>query len=305
MNRHCSKFISFAYTAIALFLSGAALAQNSRSYVSINGRDSNDCTVADPCRSINRALAVTDNLGEVVIASSGVYAPATISKPVTISAVGVNATIVTTDIDSVGLKINLLAGDVFVRGLSINGSNAGSSGITTPTENPPGTSFHLSLYNIQVQGYEYGVRFATPNGQLDVYNSQFGPTGGFGALIQGSGATAYVDGSTFDRNLIAIQNDAGTTVTVSNSSVANSNQVGASTGGTMILFKSRIVGNLTGLATGGNSSKIYLADCLISGNRDAWDTVFGGVISGTSPGTSLVVPGQVEIGSLGPTVDLK
>ncbi len=88
-------------------------------------------------------------------------------------------------------------------------------------------------------------------------------------------------------------------------SILNSNQLGAETGRTLILSKSRIVGNSTGLVTEGSDAKIYLADCVISGNQDAWDTTSGGAIIGTWPGTSFIAPGQIEIGSLGPAVGLK
>ncbi len=65
------------------------------------------------------------------------------------------------------------------------------------------------------------------------------------------------------------------------------------------------MGNSTGLVTEGSGAKIYLADCVISGNQDAWDTTSGGAIIGTWPGTSFIAPGQIEIGSLGPAVGLK
>lgn len=300
MNRSFTRFSSFACVAMVFFLSAAALAQNFQSYVSVAGRDTNECTVTAPCRSINRALAVTNKVGEVVIASSGTYDAVTISQPVTISAVGVDASIVTTIASPVGILINA-EGSVAIRGLSIRGSNEGSAGI----EVLPSFSLNLDLENLRVQGYEEGLDIFNPNAVVSVRNSHFDFNGDDGMSIRALNAKVYVEGSSFDHNDHAGILSGASILTVSNSSVLG-NQYGVFAGGiTVVLDRTSVVSNQTALYAGSNGSKIYLADCLISGNGASLDAESGGAIIGTSRGTNFVAPGQEVIGSFGPAVELK
>src|SRR2546428_2736877 len=58
---------------ITLLVSSAAVAQNNRSAVSVNGSDANPCTTTAPCRSFTAALAHTNPGGQAVAFDSGGY----------------------------------------------------------------------------------------------------------------------------------------------------------------------------------------------------------------------------------------
>ena len=76
----------------ALFLT-AVQAQTVR-YVASNGLNSNDCTREAPCRPLQRGIKKTPDGGEIQILDSGTYGNAVrIDRSITVSAVGVSATV--------------------------------------------------------------------------------------------------------------------------------------------------------------------------------------------------------------------
>ena len=87
---------ALAVSAIALAFSVSAQAAASRTFVSTIGNDANtsaNCSPAAPCRTFGAALSVTNPGGEVVVLTSGGYGPATISQPVVITALGIDASV--------------------------------------------------------------------------------------------------------------------------------------------------------------------------------------------------------------------
>lgn len=102
----------------------AALAADNTRYVSITGSNANACTLAAPCRTINKGIAATPPGGELRILNSGFYGNiATIKKSLTISGNGntiyLNAAVV---IDGPGAV-------VAVRGLVLDGQGTVEEGI--------------------------------------------------------------------------------------------------------------------------------------------------------------------------------
>jgi nitrous oxidase accessory protein NosD len=82
------RFLGIAFLALAV----PAAAINSRSAVSVNGVDTNPCTVASPCRSFSAAIAQTTAGGEVVALDSAGYGPFTVPSAMMVSgAPGVHA----------------------------------------------------------------------------------------------------------------------------------------------------------------------------------------------------------------------
>src|ERR1700747_3462028 len=83
----------------------AASAQLSRTAVSINGLDTNPCSVASPCRSFNKAISQTKSTGEVVALDSGGYGPFAVDRAITVQAApGVYAGVTASSGD--GIDIN-------------------------------------------------------------------------------------------------------------------------------------------------------------------------------------------------------
>ena len=79
---------------VFLLLGSAAVAQNNRSAVSLNGSDLNACTTTSPCRSFATALSQTNAGGEIIALDSAGYGPFTIDRAIAVSgAPGVHAAI--------------------------------------------------------------------------------------------------------------------------------------------------------------------------------------------------------------------
>jgi hypothetical protein len=114
-------------TLVSTLFAGSAMAINNRSAVSVNGLDTNPCTVASPCRSFSTALAQTAVAGEVIALDSAGYGPFTISQNVSVSgAPGVHAAITVTSGDG----ITITGGSaVFIYNLVILGTGGGQDGI--------------------------------------------------------------------------------------------------------------------------------------------------------------------------------
>jgi len=62
-----------------------------RSWVASGGRDSNPCTRQAPCATFAKAFTQTSTGGQIDVVDSGMYSPLTITRSVTIKAVGVLA----------------------------------------------------------------------------------------------------------------------------------------------------------------------------------------------------------------------
>ena len=73
----------FALCATFVVCTGA-LAQNTRTAVSVSGNDMNSCTVPSPCRTFAKAITVTNSGGEIIALDSGGYGPFTIDRAVTV-----------------------------------------------------------------------------------------------------------------------------------------------------------------------------------------------------------------------------
>jgi len=266
-----------------------------KTFVATTGSDANDCSENSYCRTLARALAATNPGGEVVVVSSGGYGPATITQAVTITAIGVDASITALP-GQHGLAVNT-TGDVTITGLNLNGGGTGIDGIWVRAV---GT---LRLYNMQIQSFaDNGIEFTGLGGALAVYDSKLSDSGHDGLLLQNGFAQAYVQNTAFDNNAFAGADSLVGNMTIVDSS-AHYNQYGFyANGGEVTLQNDRSAFNSNGIAASG-TGKLSFADCLISDNATAWSVVSGGTISASNPGTSLVTPGQATVGALSaPTV---
>jgi len=78
-----------AFVGFALALSSQpTLAASSRTFVSGSGADAGACDPSAPCRNFAYALSQTDAGGEIVVVSSGSFAPFTIADAISIVAPG-------------------------------------------------------------------------------------------------------------------------------------------------------------------------------------------------------------------------
>jgi hypothetical protein len=285
MQHHGSTTHVIAGAALALVFTFTAQAQNNRSFVATTGDDTNNCSASAYCRTFGRALAVTNSGGEIVVVNSGGYAPATISQPVTITAIGIDASIIATSANA--LTINT-TGDVTITGLNLNGLGIGTNGVHVKAVGV------LRLYNMQIESFtNNGIDFLA-SGNLDVYNSKINDCGI--GLFQNAGQV-YVRKSGFDSNNGAgAESDAGTMAIAD--SFSHYNTIGFyANGGTMALYNNGAVFNTVGIASA-MSGTLYFAHSLLSGNTQSSSVVEASMF-GSSPGTSLVTPGQTTVGTPG------
>ncbi len=291
MQMHRPMIKQIVCAAMALAFTTAAWALNEVSYVSTTGNDTNPCTEKLPCLTIDHALAVTSPGGTIILQTSGAYDPATISQAVTIEAVGVDAWISTT---AAGNAVTISAtGNVTLNGFALRGHGKGTDGVMVTQVGV------LRLFNLQIDDFtSNGVEFDASGGEMNVSNLQADSNANDGLLINATGAEAYVDGSSFDVNASAGAVSEVGKLTLNNSS-AHFNGVGfAADGGTVTLNNDRAIFNGTGLGVSA-TGKMRFANCLVSDNTTAaWNVAVGGQLSGSSPGTTFIVPGQMHSGHL-------
>jgi len=284
---------ALAASAMALAFSASAQAKANQTFVSNTGSDTNvsvDCSASANCRTIAAALTVTNPGGELTVVNSGEYGAATITQPVVITAIGIDASIRATSGNALTIGTT---GSVTITGLHLHGDGgAGYDGIYVSQVG------FLRLYDMNVENFAAnGVEFAASGGNLAVYGSKFTDCGHDGLVLDAPGSRAYVHGTEFDNNANAGADTARGHITIADSSAHYNGTGFYANGGNMELYGARAIYNVYGLvATGG---ALYLADCLIADNAYSYVIVSPGTISGSSPGTTLISPGQLSFGTLG------
>ncbi len=296
------KVIAGAAVALALTFTARTqnrtnvIALNNRSFVATTGDDANTCTSAAYCRTFARALAMTNSGGEIVVVNSGGYGPFSITQPVVITAIGIDAAVTQTTSGQNAITINT-TGNVTITGLNLNGGGTGSCGILVTHVGS------LRLCSMQVQNFaNHGIE-ADAGTATSIYDSKVNDNGGCG-LITFSPPT-YVHNTAFDNN-----GGAGAISTAANLTIADSsaqhNGVGfwANGSSTIVLDNDSVSLNGTGIEVE-NSAKLYFAHCVLSGNTTAYYVITGGALAGSNPGTSLIAPGQATTGVLSTATNLQ
>ena len=289
----------------ALFIAPAH-AQRARTFVASYGNDANPCTFGSPCKTFQQAVNVVAAGGEVTAIDSAGFGPIAISQAITITSPdGVEAGIVPV---SGGNAITISAGPIdaiVLRGLTLNGSGAGSNGVVFNT----GAS--LTVTNCVVQNFATDGSITSGNGILiqptssqvnfTITNSIFANNGNVGILYISSGGSASANGvvdhvtGTGNFDGIAVISGTGSTVTaISNSNFSNNsddgifvsngtgpltmsidtvsavsnsvNGIAASGTPNVLLGRSVITGNGTGVENGTTNTFFTYKDNRISGN---------------------------------------
>jgi hypothetical protein len=238
------------------------------------------------CRTLAVALSVTNANGEVVVVNSAGIGAATITQSVVITAIGVDASIFVTSGNA--LTINT-AGNVTITGLDLDGGGTGGDGIQVQAVG------FLRLANMQIQNFaDAGIELGSGNLAVDdsrISDSLYG-------LYQ-TGGEAYVRNTEFDHNSFGALSSAGH-MTIGDSSVHYCGGGFAAFGGTVALYNDRIIFNTNGI-TSEEDGTLYFANCFISGNTHSY-YISGGTIASSSPGTNLITPGQLALGTLSTAV---
>jgi hypothetical protein len=197
MNRF-ALFATAVATMFALLHGTPAQALNAKSWVSRAGSDSNPCTLAMPCATLQHAHDATASGGEISILDPGDYAGLFISQAISISHDRAGEATIGS-VGSVGIIISAGVGNVVsLRGLVFDGM--GSSG-------PAGIDFNLAsalhIQNCVFRNYEsavvgYGIRLfpAAHTSQLFVSDTIIfnnGSAAGSGGILIAPEGTASVN----------------------------------------------------------------------------------------------------------------
>jgi hypothetical protein len=270
-------------TVTANFVPLSPTGVNNRSFVSTTGNDASSCAITAPCRTLTRALAMTDGFGEIIVLSSGDYSPATIAQPVTISAIGVDAAITQSNAGQNALTINT-PGNVTITGLSLHGMGTGNDGIQVQQVGV------LRLYHVTAESFKGAGVEVDGADNLSIQDSRFTDNWNGVAILNGL-AQAYVRRTSLDHNTsVGLYVSSG--VAIASDSSAHFNSDGfESIGSTLLVTASRSVSNGTGLSAEGASASATLqfSSCSVALNSSyAYASFSGGAVSGANPGTSLL-----------------
>jgi hypothetical protein len=257
-----------------------AQAQAMRTFVSGGGQDSNPCTVAAPCQTLQAALSKTLTGGEISALDTANYGYVTINQAVSIisghGATGVSATSSVT-----GITISAGASDVInLQGLDIDGAGSGADGIQFNT----GAS--LNVQNSVIRGFSNGINFQ-PNGSsaLSVGNTLVSnnSTGvRFQTSATSTGVLNDVQLVNNGNGIVALgtKSTGLATVTIQNSVVANNSTVGILSGGysAVMVGNSTIANNGVGLEAQNTGALLQASGSTVTGNATGWLAATGGQV---------------------------
>jgi Collagen triple helix repeat (20 copies) len=285
MKKSVAPFILAATIFVCLIPGPPAQAQATRTFVSGLGADTNPCSLAEPCRTLQAAVAQTDAGGEIDVLDVAGYGAVTINKAISIVS-NFDARLFASAPNSIGVTINAGAADqINLQGLIIDEAGIGGTGVQFNS----GAS--LNIQNCVIRRFtQAGILFqAGGSSSLFVTNTLVSDAAGANGVgidvIPGSGAARAV----LDR--VQLINVGGT---------------GANAGAnaTVILKGSTIVGNAIGVDIANTATAISFGNNAISGNGQ---NIVGGPISEqgvTGPagpaGPQGVQGAQGPIGSTGP-----
>jgi hypothetical protein len=172
-------------------------------FVAITGLDTNPCTRTQPCRTLQRGHDVAAAGDEVQVLDSGEFGPdLAIAKSITISAVGVSATI-SHPANSPAVTVNAPGISVVLRGLVLNGSDTGFDGILIEDA----AAVHVENCEIE-RFFSNGISLTSDDTRMFVSGSSFRDNGS-GIFVDAEAAFTIVN-SRFENNLDpAIVNSGG------------------------------------------------------------------------------------------------
>jgi hypothetical protein len=262
-----------------------------RVFVSGSGSDANPCSLGAPCRSFQQAHNTVLAGGEIVALDAAGYGPLNISKAVTVTAIGIEASI--TSNSATGAAISISAGPsdtVTIRGLTIIAGTLANDGVDVNSAKSV-TITDTSITGFPVQGVNI-----TPSASLDVELSGVTANNnthhGLQLFPSGSGAvTALVTQSSFNGNgldgvFVTGVNSTGTIkATLSLTTAANGGAgISVDTGAAksvpvVMVTQCKLANNNFGLFAQ-DGVKVLVDRSQISGNlQKGWTAITGAVVN--------------------------
>jgi Right handed beta helix region len=207
---------SVALVALTFFGSSLAFAQATRTWVSGVGDDANPCSRTAPCKTFAGAISKTALGGEISVLDPGGYGAVTITKPITISGVGEQSSILASGVQGVIINITQVinapqTNTVTLRNLQINGA-----GVTLGTNGVHAFgNTTVILDHVNVFGFGTNGVLAEDNSRVSITNGVFFNNSGI-AIHAIETAQITLENSQVNGNNIAVQSDLGATIRLSN-----------------------------------------------------------------------------------------
>jgi hypothetical protein len=216
------RFTSTAMVALAVtFSATAAHAQATRTWVSGVGDDVNPCSRTAPCKTFAGAISKTATGGEISVLDPGGYGAVTITKPITISGVGEQASILASGVPGVTINITMVltppqTNTVTLRNIQINGAGLtlGTHGVRVLGATT------VILDNVNIFGFGSNGVLAEDTSKVTIANSTLFNISGI-AVHSIETATITVENSQINGNNIAVQPDLGSQIRLSNNGFYN------------------------------------------------------------------------------------
>src|ERR1700690_2585532 len=125
-----SIFVAAGLALAGMLSAAPAQAQNTRSFVSGHGVDTNPCTLAAPCGTFQHAHDQPNAGGEIAVLDTAGYGGLFISKAISIVNPGAFEAGISIASAGTGITISVGTSDaVILRGLTIDGGGIGAAGI--------------------------------------------------------------------------------------------------------------------------------------------------------------------------------
>jgi hypothetical protein len=229
-----------------LSIASSARAQATRTWVSGVGDDANPCSRTAPCKTFAGAISKTAAGGEISVLDPGGFGALTITKSITLDAVGVVAGVLVSGTN--GIVIQAAPTDtIILRGLTIEG-DAGT-GLNGVRYNVAG---RVVVEDCLIYGFGQNlidVALSSGNGMLEVRNTRLvGGAQGVHMISGGGTLTASLSNVAITGTVDGVNLESGF-ASLTNSVISGNSQFGliAQNGSTISIANSLISDNATGL----------------------------------------------------------
>jgi hypothetical protein len=310
--KHTSIIVAAGFALVALLPSTPAAA---RLFVSPTGSDSNDCSLATPCRNLQAAVYKSGSGGEITVLGTAGYSGGVtlfIDRAISIVNPGAFEAGISPPSGGIGIVINAGPNDaVSLRGLTIDGTGVAQTGIQFNTGKsltvqdciirhvtsdgidfvPNATSNLLVSNTLVADNTDVGI-FVNPTGSgtvTAIFNRvEVSNNSGEGFYLWGANSTGTIK-ATVAESVVAHNANAGFFVDTGSGFAAT----------TLTVFHSVSANNVDGIAATGTGATLRLAQTEVTGNSTAgWITNAGGVIA--SYGDNYIDGNGANTGSLTP-----
>ena len=266
--------------------------------MSPTGSDSNNCSLAAPCRNFQAAYAQTNAGGEIAVLGTAGYnngATFTINKAISIVNPGGFEAGIAVPSGGIGIVINAGVNDALsLRGLTMEGGGVGNTGIIFNT----GASLTIEnsvIRHLTATGIYFGSNVPISlTSSLSVSNTLVADNSGTGIYIipTGSGTVTAVfnrvqTNNNLNYGIVADgANSTGTVkATISDSLASNNGGQGfyavtdsSHAPTTLMVVRSVAANNLYGLYAAGTGATLRVANSTVTGNGNGWLAIAGGVL---------------------------